>query len=178
VHPMRKPLLVAQREIKETLKTKGFWIGVLLFPVIFTAMSVGPTYLERKKSVRTYVVRDSSGWLSREVEREGAVADTRRLLLEAQRRQLQSKDVDQLPPGLRELAPIAAKMTPSQLDSSARAGARRHHAARAAHRREPRGGHRRAGRVQELVGHRRRVDDPRRLEWSGTRQVRARQRNG
>ena len=117
---MRKPLLVAQREIKETLKTKGFWIGVLLFPVIFTAMSVGPTYLERKKSVRTYVVRDSSGWLSREVEREGAVADTRRLLLEAQRRQLQSKDVDQLPPGLRELAPIAATMTPSQIDSAAR----------------------------------------------------------
>ena len=117
---MRKPLLVAQREIKETLRTKGFWIGVFLFPVIFTAMTVGPTWLERKKSVRTYVVRDSSGWLAREVEREGAVSDTRRLLLEAQRRQLQSKDVDQLPPGLRELAPVAAKLTPSQLDSAAR----------------------------------------------------------
>ena len=117
---MRKPLLVAQREIKETLKTKGFWIGVLLFPVIFTAMTVGPTYIERKKSVRTYVVRDSSGWLSREVEREGAVSDTRRLLLEAQRRQLQNKDVENLPAGLREVAPFAAKLTPSHLDSAAR----------------------------------------------------------
>jgi ABC-2 type transport system permease protein len=118
---MRKALLVAQREVKETLKTKGFWIGVLLFPLIFTLMTVGPTYLERKKSVRTYVVRDSSGWLAREVEREGAVLDTRRLLLEAQKRQLQQKDVDRLPAGLRELAPIVAKLPPSQLDSTARA---------------------------------------------------------
>lgn len=117
---MRKPFLVAQREIKETLRTKGFWIGVLLFPFIFILMSVGPTWLERKKSVRMYVVRDSSGWLAREVEREGAVSDTRRLLLEAQKRQLQQKDVDRLPPGLLQLAPIAGKLTPSQLDSSAR----------------------------------------------------------
>lgn len=118
---MRKPFLVAHREIRETLRTKGFWIGVFLFPVIFTAMTVGPRYIERKKSVRTYVVRDSSGWLAQAVEREGAVSDTRRLLLEAQRRQLQNKDVEQLPPGLRELAPVAAKLTPSQLDSAARA---------------------------------------------------------
>src|SRR5688572_365390 len=98
---MRKALLVAQREILETLKTKGFWIGVLLFPAIFAMMTVGPVWLEKKKSVRTYVVRDSSGWLAREVEREGAVLDTRRLLLEAQKRQLQNKDVEQLPDGLR-----------------------------------------------------------------------------
>lgn len=117
---MRKPLLVAQREVRETLKTKGFWIGVALFPLIFTMMTVGPTFIERKKSVRTYVVRDSSGWLAREVEREGAVSDTRRLLLEAQKRQMQSKDVDQLPPGLRELAPVVAKLPPSQVDSAAR----------------------------------------------------------
>ena len=118
---MPKAFLVAQREIKETLKTKGFWIGVFLFPVIWTMMTVGPAYLERKKSVRTYVVRDSSGWLAREVEREGAVLDTRRLLLEAQRRQLREKDVDRLPDGLRQLAPIVGKMPPSQLDSAARA---------------------------------------------------------
>jgi ABC-2 type transport system permease protein len=118
---MRKPFLVAQREIKETLKTKGFWIGVLLFPVIFVLATVGPTFIERKKSVRTYVVRDSSGWLAREVEREGAVSDTRLLLLEAQKRQLQDKDVDRLPDGLRELAPVIAKLPPSQIDSVARA---------------------------------------------------------
>ena len=118
---MRKPFLIAQREIKETLRTKGFWIGVLLFPFIFIMMTVGPQYLERKKSVRTYVVRDSSGWLAREVEREGAVFDTRLLLLEAQKRQLQSKDVDRLPTGLRELAPVVAKLPPTQIDSVARA---------------------------------------------------------
>jgi ABC-2 type transport system permease protein len=118
---MRKSFLVAQREIRETLKTKGFWIGVLLFPFIFILMTVGPQYLERKKSVRTFVVRDSSGWLAREVEKEGAVADTRLLLLEAQKRQLQNKDVDRLPDGLRQLAPVVAKLPPSQIDSVARA---------------------------------------------------------
>ena len=117
---MRKHVLVAQREVKETLKTKGFWIGMLLFPVIIILSSVGPIYLERIKSVRTYVVRDSSGWLAREVEREGAVSDTRRLLLEALRRQTNNTDVDKLPAGLREMAPVLAKLLPSQLDSASR----------------------------------------------------------
>ena len=118
---MRKLFLVAQREVREQLKTKGFWIGILLFPIIFILATVGPIYLDRMKSVRTYVVRDSSGWLAKEVEREGAASDTRRLLLEAQRRQMQGKDVDGLPAGLRALAPTLAKLPPSQLDSAARA---------------------------------------------------------
>lgn len=118
---MRKALLVAQREIREQLKTKGFWIGIILFPLIFALASVGPIYLERIKSVRTYVVRDSSGWLAQAVEREAAASDTRRLLLEAQRRQLSNKDVEGLPDGLRQLAPVVAKLPPSQLDSAARA---------------------------------------------------------
>ena len=29
---MRKALLVAQREVMEALKTKGFWIGILVLP--------------------------------------------------------------------------------------------------------------------------------------------------
>lgn len=118
---MRKAFLVAQREIVESVKTKGFWIGIFLFPIIIVLAIGGPIYLERAKSVRTYAVRDSSGWLSREVERAASVSDTRRLLLEAQRRQMTSQDVTTLPPALARLAPVAAKLPPSQLDSAARA---------------------------------------------------------
>ena len=117
---MRKTLLIAQREIMAQLRTKGFWIGILLFPVIITLGIGAPLFIERGKSVRTYAVRDSSGWLAAAVEREAAASDTRRLLLEAQRREMQKKDVDNLPPVLRQLAPVAAKLPPSQLDSAAR----------------------------------------------------------
>jgi ABC-2 type transport system permease protein len=118
---VRKSLLVAQREILEQLKTKGFWIGIFVFPIIIVLSIAGPVWLERAKSVRTYAVRDSSGWLAAAVEREGSAADTRRLLLEAQRRQMQNKDVQALPPVLARLAPVAAKLPPSQLDSASRA---------------------------------------------------------
>ena len=118
---MRKSLLIAQREIMAQLKTKGFWIGIFLFPVIITLSIAAPVFLERSKSVRTYAVRDSSGWLAAAVEREAAASDTRRLLLEAQKRAVEKKDLETLPPVLRQLAPVAAKLPPSQLDSAARA---------------------------------------------------------
>lgn len=117
---MRKSLLVAQREIVEAMKTKGFWIGILLLPAILTIAIAAPLLIEKRKSVRTYAVADSSGWLAQAVERDAAVADTRRLLVEVNRRALLNEDVDQLPPVLRELAPFAAKMPPSHLDSTAR----------------------------------------------------------
>jgi ABC-2 type transport system permease protein len=117
---MRKSFLVAQREILEAIKTKGFWIGILLFPVLF-ALSIGaPLMLEKVKSVRTYAVRDSSGWLSEAVERETAVADARRILIETASRQKLAKNVDALPPVLRDLAPVVAAFQPAQLDAAAR----------------------------------------------------------
>src|SRR5688572_11573674 len=118
---MRKPALIAQREILAQIQTKGFWIGIMFFPLIIVLSIAAPVYLERAKSVRTYAVRDSSGWLNAAVQREASASDTRRLLLEAQRRQMTNKDVEALPPVLRTLAPVAAKLPPSQLDSAARA---------------------------------------------------------
>jgi ABC-2 type transport system permease protein len=117
---MRKLLLVAQRDIIAQLKTKGFWIGIFLFPVIIIASVGGPIFIERQKSVRDYAVRDSSGWLAAAVDREAAAQDTRRLLMEAQRRSIENKNLEALPPVLRTLAPVAAKLPPSQVDSAAR----------------------------------------------------------
>ena len=117
---MRKPLLVAQREIVEQARTKGFWIGILLFPVIIVLAVGAPVLLAKAKSVRTYAVVDSSGWLAEAVERHAAVNDTRRILLEVMNRQLTNRNVDALPPVLRDLAPAVGTLTPTRLDSAAR----------------------------------------------------------
>ena len=39
---------VAQREYLENVKTKGFWIGILLFPVMIWLMVEVPKFLEEK----------------------------------------------------------------------------------------------------------------------------------
>ncbi|MEX2177838.1 MAG: ABC transporter permease [Gemmatimonadaceae bacterium] len=117
---MRKPLLVAQREIVESMKTKGFWIGILLFPVIIVLSIGAPVLLARAKSVRTYAVVDSSSWLADAVQRQSGIADTRRILLETANRQLTGGNVASLPPVLARIAPHVGAFTPSQLDSAAR----------------------------------------------------------
>ncbi|HET9454816.1 MAG TPA: ABC transporter permease [Gemmatimonadaceae bacterium] len=117
---MRKSLLVAQREIIEAVKTKGFWISILLLPILLTISIAAPVLLERGKSVRAYAVKDGSSWLADAVDRESSVSDTRRILLEASNRQTVKKDISGLPPVLQQLAPAAGAMGPSHLDSAAR----------------------------------------------------------
>ncbi|HVS62221.1 MAG TPA: ABC transporter permease [Thermoanaerobaculia bacterium] len=70
-----KVFLVAQRELVENVRTKAFWIGIFLFPVLITAMMVVPSWLERAKSTRTYAVVDQSGWLLGEIETRAALPD-------------------------------------------------------------------------------------------------------
>ena len=42
---MRDAFLIARREVFDTVRTKAFWIGVLLFPVIWAVMIKVPGYL-------------------------------------------------------------------------------------------------------------------------------------
>jgi len=62
---MRYIFLVAWREFFENAKTKGFWIGLLIFPLtLFLSIQV-PIWLESKGTpVRYFVVVDQSGDLS------------------------------------------------------------------------------------------------------------------
>jgi len=60
---MRYAFLVAWREFAENAKTKGFWIGIMIFPVmIYLSFSVG-SLIEKTKSVRHYVLVDQSNAL-------------------------------------------------------------------------------------------------------------------
>jgi ABC-2 type transport system permease protein len=65
---MRYAFLVAAREFAENVKTKGFWIGIFLFPLmIWLSFSIG-SVIERTKSVRHFVVVDRSGELEPSIE--------------------------------------------------------------------------------------------------------------
>lgn len=67
---MRNAFLVASREYGENARTKGFWVNLLMFPVLLLASIKVPEFLQEKaKPVRNYVLVDQSGELEAAVER-------------------------------------------------------------------------------------------------------------
>lgn len=59
---MKYSFLVALREYLENVKTKGFWIGILLFPVLLVASIAVPRLLDKyAKPTRNFCVIDASG---------------------------------------------------------------------------------------------------------------------
>lgn len=58
---MRYVWLVAMREFAENAKTKGFWIGILLFPVLLVAAFKVPQLLKSQIPTRYFVVIDRWG---------------------------------------------------------------------------------------------------------------------
>jgi ABC-2 type transport system permease protein len=74
---MSKTRLVAQREYVENLRTKSFWIGILIVPVLIAASIFLTRLLSKAKDVRTYAVLDLTDgqWLSAEIEKKVAALD-------------------------------------------------------------------------------------------------------
>ena len=58
---MKMISLIAWHEYLENVKTKGFWIGILLFPIIFAAMYFLQTTLSQATPTRHYLFIDQSG---------------------------------------------------------------------------------------------------------------------
>ncbi|RMH01871.1 MAG: hypothetical protein D6702_10285 [Planctomycetota bacterium] len=59
---MRYVLLIALREYAENVKTKGFWIGLFLFPILILAGINVPRFLEEHATpTRYFLVLDRSG---------------------------------------------------------------------------------------------------------------------
>ena len=56
-------LLVAQREYLENIRTRGFWLSVMLVPVMMLVVVLVPVLLESTRPTVTYAVIDESGWL-------------------------------------------------------------------------------------------------------------------
>ena len=66
---MRKMALVAWREYMDNVRTKGFWIGILAFPLIIALSATVPILLDKSKEARTYAVLDQSGFALAAVEK-------------------------------------------------------------------------------------------------------------
>ena len=68
---MRYIWLVGLREFLENARTKGFWIGIFLFPVIILVSGALPILLAKKGiSTRHYVVIDQTGEFAPKVRTE------------------------------------------------------------------------------------------------------------
>ena len=80
---MSKMGLVAQRELMENLRTRTFWIGILLFPLILILSVVVPALLDRSTPTRTYAVVDTSGWMLEAIEERATMPDLEKVLSHA-----------------------------------------------------------------------------------------------
>jgi ABC-2 type transport system permease protein len=78
---MRCAFLVAWREYAENARTKGFWIGIFLLPVILFLSGYVPVLLERQgKPTRHFVLVDKSGKFEKTVENALEKRHQRRVL--------------------------------------------------------------------------------------------------
>ena len=53
--------LIAWREYLENVRTKGFWVGIMLFPIMLIAIVFLQTTLSRSTPIRYYLLIDQSG---------------------------------------------------------------------------------------------------------------------
>ena len=83
---MRKIALVAWREYVDSVRTKGFWIGILAFPLLIALGATMPTLLNQAKEARTYAVLDQSGFVQAEVEKRILAEDLQEMLAAAAER--------------------------------------------------------------------------------------------
>jgi len=68
MNSMRYAFLVAWREYAENVKTKGFWIGICIFPILIYVSISASSWLEKAKPVRNFVLVDQSKSLEPSVD--------------------------------------------------------------------------------------------------------------
>jgi len=102
---MIKGWLVATREFLENARTKAFWIGIFIVPVIIIIAMFVPSLLDKAKDARKYAIIDHSGWLLPAIDERIAREDLRDIV--AGLRELAEEEpekLEQLSPEARELA--------------------------------------------------------------------------
>ena len=65
---MRYALLIALCELAENAKTKGFWIGIFMFPLIIAAAIGVTSLMARVEPSRHFVMVDQSGAFAAPIE--------------------------------------------------------------------------------------------------------------
>ncbi len=60
---MNRAALVALRELVENVRTKGFWIGIMMLPIMMAMVALLPMLVESTREAKRFTVIDESGWL-------------------------------------------------------------------------------------------------------------------
>ena len=109
-----------QREILENIKTKGFWIGIFVFPLLLTLFIVIPPLLEKTKDARTYAVIDESVWLLPIVDQHIITEDLTRVFSEVVNK-VRAKGADNadIPDVFGQLVPKLAELEKKLISNAA-----------------------------------------------------------
>jgi len=67
---MHSALLIAQREYLENVKTRGFWLSILLMPILVALLSAVPVLLNKSATEVKYTVIDNSAWVLEAVQKQ------------------------------------------------------------------------------------------------------------
>jgi ABC-2 type transport system permease protein len=76
----RHAWLVAAREYLENVRTRGFWLSILLMPLLLLLLAAVPLLIAGAEGPERYSVLDYSGWVQRAVADQLAQRDARLLL--------------------------------------------------------------------------------------------------
>ncbi|HKI75411.1 MAG TPA: hypothetical protein VJ998_12225, partial [Pseudomonadales bacterium] len=79
---MSRTLLIAQREFLENMRTRGFWIGILMLPLVLALVALVPLAVQSLSKPKHYTVVDHSGWLLPVIRQEINADDLADLLTE------------------------------------------------------------------------------------------------
>ncbi len=72
---MSKTYLVARREFVENARTKGFWISIILGPLLMLGSIGLMVFLQTQKDVRKFAIEDKTGWLAEAIEADFLAPD-------------------------------------------------------------------------------------------------------
>ena len=100
-----KTYLVARREFFDMIRTKTFWFGILMFPVIWALVLVVPSLLNKAKSIREFSIIDHSEdqWISKELKKRSEFPDLLKVVEETRRRHAAGDgSANELPASLRD----------------------------------------------------------------------------
>ena len=99
----KKALLVAAREYLENVRTRGFWVSILMMPIILIIASTAPLLLSNAEGEARFAVLDKSGWVERAVATRIVHEDA--VILVAT---LERLPANKRPEGLADLGPMTS----------------------------------------------------------------------
>ena len=114
---MKRTYLVAKRELLENVRTKGFWLGILMMPLVLALTIAIPLIVNSAKEAQTFTIVDHSGFMRPAIERSIAISDLRSVFKTG----FLPKDWDKSPRILKRIREHADDLSERQLTSLAAA---------------------------------------------------------